>query len=92
MAGSKFIGAFADTVRHWEKSLNGVTECLEVWFQVQQKWQYLESIFIGAEDIRMQLPEEAKKFDAIDKNFRQCMTAVQKDPNVINACTKDNHK
>jgi hypothetical protein len=27
-------------------------------------------IFIGAEDIRMQLPEEAKKFDLIDKTFK----------------------
>lgn len=34
---------------------------------------YLESIFVGAEDIRLQLPEEAKKFDAIDKTFRQVL-------------------
>lgn len=26
---------------------------------------------MGAEDIRLQLPEEAKKFDAIDKAFKQ---------------------
>ena len=34
---------------------------------------YLESIFIGG-DIRAQLPEEAKKFDNIDKTFKKvCM-------------------
>lgn len=37
---------------------------------VQRKWMYLESIFISG-DIRAQLPEEAKKFDNIDKTFKK---------------------
>ena len=43
---------------------------LQVWMLVQRKWMYLESIFIGG-DIRSQLPEEAKKFDNIDKIFKK---------------------
>lgn len=43
---------------------------LQVWMVVQRKWMYLESIFIGG-DIRAQLPEEAKKFDDIDKTFKK---------------------
>lgn len=58
-------------VRGWERTLNRVNETLDMWYMVQRKWMYLESIFVGAEDIRLQLPEEAKKFDAIDKAFKQ---------------------
>ena len=89
MAGSRFVGQFAERVRAWEKCLNLVAECLEVWFTVQRQWMYLESIFVGAEDIRMQLPEEAKKFDAINKAFKGIMTATNAVPNVVKACTTE---
>ncbi|CAM9109021.1 unnamed protein product [Choristocarpus tenellus] len=90
MAGSRFVGSFADQVRGWERTLNLVNETLDMWYTVQRKWMYLESIFIGAEDIRLQLPEEAKKFDAIDKAFKQIMTQTYQNPNVTEACTADN--
>lgn len=37
---------------------------------VQRRWLYLEGIFVGG-DIRTQLPEEARKFDDIDRMFRK---------------------
>lgn len=37
---------------------------------------YLEGIFIGG-DIRSQLPEEAKKFDQIDKMFKKVCLKFQ---------------
>ena len=42
-----------------EQHIDLVNECIDVWFVVQRKWQYLESIFIGSEDIRKQLPSES---------------------------------
>lgn len=42
----------------------------QVWLQVQRKWIYLEGIF-GGGDISKQLPEQAKFFDKIDKQFKK---------------------
>lgn len=41
---------------------------LDEWNAVQLKWLYLEGVFIGG-DIREQLPEEARKFDKIDRTY-----------------------
>uniref|UniRef100_A0AAV2KWR9 AAA+ ATPase domain-containing protein n=1 Tax=Knipowitschia caucasica TaxID=637954 RepID=A0AAV2KWR9_KNICA len=85
MADSRFVGPFLSTVQQWEKNLSLISETLEVWLLVQRKWMYLESIFTG-EDIRAQLPEEAKKFDNIDKKFKAIMSDAVKDPNIKRCC------
>lgn len=58
------------TVNKWERALAMISEIIEEWLVVQRKWLYLEGIFIGG-DIRTQLPEEARKFDDIDKSYRR---------------------
>jgi dynein heavy chain len=78
MGASRFVTAFLPVVQQWEKILSHVGEVIEVWIVVQRKWMYLESIFIGSGDIRMQLPEEAIKFDKIDQSFRKLMVDTSK--------------
>ena len=36
-----------------------------LWMEVQRTWSYLESIFIGSEDIRKQLPEDSDRRDIV---------------------------
>ncbi len=38
--------------------------------EVQRQWSHLESIFIASEDIRKNLPQDAARFDKIDKDFK----------------------
>lgn len=70
MSSSRFVIPFLPIVQWWEKQLTLIGEVLELWLVVQRKWRYLEGIFIGG-DIRFQLPEEANKFDIIDKQFKK---------------------
>lgn len=89
MSASRFVTAFLPAVQQWEKILSRIGEVAEVWMAVQRKWMYLESIFIGAGDIRMQLPEEAAKFDRIDKTFKKLMAETAKHNLVVEACNAE---
>ncbi|KAJ3039942.1 Dynein heavy chain 10, axonemal [Rhizophlyctis rosea] len=86
MAASRFVAAFLPQVQQWEKVLSLIAEVIDVWMVVQRKWMYLESIFVGSGDIRMQLPEEAARFDRIDKSFKKVMAETAKQNTVMEAC------
>lgn len=68
LSASKYVRAIKDRVSRWEKDLNTIMDTIDQWMIVQRKWMYLESIF-GNDDIKQQLPEEAKKFSKTDVNF-----------------------
>ncbi|XP_067910590.1 dynein axonemal heavy chain 10 isoform X2 [Heterodontus francisci] len=89
MAGSRYVGPFLSTVQEWERNLSLIGEVIAVWLVVQRKWMYLESIFIGG-DIRSQLPEEAKKFDNIDRIFKKIMSETVKEPGINKCCQASN--
>lgn len=42
-----------------------------------------------SEDIRNQLPQEAKRFDTIDKAWLKIMTDTAKNTNVLEACSTE---
>ncbi|KAJ3091388.1 Dynein heavy chain 10, axonemal [Quaeritorhiza haematococci] len=89
IGASRFVAAFLPTVQQWEKVLSHIGEVIEVWMVVQRKWMYLESIFIGSGDIRMQLPDEATRFDRIDKSFKKLMNETAKHALVMEACNAE---
>ena len=72
---SKYIAHFLDEVSGWQKKLSTTDSVMTIWFEIQRAWSHLESIFIGSEDIRNQLPEDSKRFDGIDTDFkvRKCL-------------------
>ncbi|CAH8443146.1 unnamed protein product [Heterobilharzia americana] len=57
----------------------------KMWVVVQQKWMYLEAIFMGG-DIAKQLPQEAKRFETIDKLFRKIMQQTQNSQFIFKCC------
>ncbi|CAK8695850.1 unnamed protein product [Clavelina lepadiformis] len=85
---SKYIAHFLEEVSGWVQKLSTADSVLTMWLEVQRTWSHLESIFIGSEDIRAQLPEDSKRFDGIDKDFKEIMADAVKTPNVVEATNK----
>ncbi|XP_077689901.1 dynein axonemal heavy chain 17 [Eretmochelys imbricata] len=85
---SKYLAHFLQEVSGWQQKLSTADSVISIWFEVQRTWSHLESIFIGSEDIRNQLPEDSKRFDSIDRNFKELMAEAVKTPNVIEATNK----
>ncbi|XP_043489632.1 dynein axonemal heavy chain 10 [Polistes fuscatus] len=91
MAASQFIGPFLNVVQNWETIMHTISEVLELWIQLQRKWLYLEGIFVGG-DIRLQIPDEARKFDDIDKAYIKIMMDTARKLNVHDCCTIQGRK
>ncbi|XP_056673432.1 dynein axonemal heavy chain 9 isoform X2 [Monodelphis domestica] len=85
---SKYIAFFLEEVSDWQKKLSIADAVISIWFEVQRTWSHLESIFIGSEDIRAQLPKDSKHFEDIDTDFKELVCDAQKTPNVVEATNK----
>lgn len=88
MLSSKFVGFFLNDVSKWQNLLSNADQVIGSWMEVQRKWMYLESIFIGSEDIRSQLPDEAKRFESVDKHFKILLNDMMTNLVVIHATNK----
>ncbi|CAM9279490.1 unnamed protein product [Choristocarpus tenellus] len=82
----KFVDFFRDRVMHWQKTLGSVEEVLKLWSNVSRSWASLESIFLASADIRSQLPDDTKRFEGIDSEFKELMKEAINVPNAVDAC------
>ena len=82
----KFADYFRDRVTTWQKNLGTVESVLREWVSVTKAWASLESIFLASADIRAQLPDDTKRFEGIDQEFKELMKAAVETPNVVVSC------
>ncbi|KAF5280421.1 hypothetical protein FQR65_LT03230 [Abscondita terminalis] len=83
MLSSKFIQHFFSEVSEWQQKLSFADQVIGLFFEDQRKWCYLESIFIGSEDIRSQLPEDSRRFEKVDKEFKEILGLLSRTLNII---------
>ncbi|XP_045020774.1 dynein axonemal heavy chain 9 isoform X3 [Bubalus bubalis] len=85
---SKHVAFFLEDVSGWQKKLSTADAVISIWYDVQRTWSHLESIFIGSEDIRAQLPQDSKRFEGINIDFKELAYDARKTPNVVEATNK----
>eukprot|EP00741_Cyanophora_paradoxa_P017811 tig00021017_g17202.t1 len=85
MASNRYVAPFKEEVTKWNTMLSTISEILEQWVIVQNMWVYMEAVFASG-DIAKQLPQEAKRFAQIDKNYMKIMNKAFETRNVIQMC------
>ena len=76
----KYVEFFLSIVENWREKLGRVDVVIQEWMKVEKNRRIFVNIFLASEDIRMQLPEDTKRFEDVDKEFRELMNEVSGSP------------
>jgi dynein heavy chain len=63
MLASRFVKQFEAEVLEWQKHLANVADAFTFLGEIQRTWSYLEPLFIGSEEVKRELPEDARRFE-----------------------------
>ncbi|XP_059176982.1 dynein axonemal heavy chain 1-like [Physella acuta] len=85
MSFSPFKKPFEDRISTWESKLRTTQDVLDEWLNCQRAWLYLEPIF-SSDDINRQLPVESKRYQTMERIWRQIMKTAKENPQVISLC------
>jgi dynein heavy chain len=89
MVASRFVAQFQEQVTTWQAHLSTVAEVLGILTEIQRTWAYLEELFIGSDEVRRELPEDADRFVKIDTAVKNILAGCKKTPVLVKRCNAD---
>lgn len=61
MLASRFVKQFEEDAQRWQLHLANVADGFGLIGEIQRMWSYLEPLFIGSDEVKRELPEDAKR-------------------------------
>jgi dynein heavy chain len=86
MMGSRYLATFETEVTTWQKTLSGIADVVSIMNEIQRTWAYLETLFIGSEEVKKELPEDTERFAGIDADVQTVLKDFFQTKNAAKAC------
>ena len=84
---SPHFKSFEEEINPWTEKLQKIRIIFDIWIDVQRKWVYLEGIFFGSGEIKVQLANDYNRFKGIDNEFTGLMKKVSAKPKMLEVLT-----
>ncbi|CAM9765035.1 unnamed protein product, partial [Hapterophycus canaliculatus] len=88
---SRYLAQFEEVVSGWQTQLSMVSDVFTILQEIQRTWSYLEPLFIGSEEVKKELPEDAKRFEIIDTDVKGLLISLWEKKSVRDGCNTEGY-
>ena len=89
MMASKYLATFETEIRGWQKTLATVADVVTIASECTRTWSYLENLFIYSDEVKKELPEDAKRFAGLHEQIIAILKYGASESNVVKMCNKE---
>ena len=87
MSRNRFKAYFEKEIDKWKSDLNTMNDVNTALSECQKTWTFLESLFIGSDEIKKELPQDTERFVQIDKEVKQVIKKGMEVKNILGFST-----
>eukprot|EP00755_Sulcionema_specki_P032815 Sspe_Gene.20010::Locus_7312_Transcript_1_1_Confidence_1.000_Length_13148::g.20010::m.20010/K10408/DNAH; dynein heavy chain, axonemal len=89
LAENRFVADHLAEIQKWQQTIATIENVLSLFDDVQHTWRYLQSIFIGSDDLREHLPKDTQLFAELDKSLKELLKEAAATPLIVSLCMKE---
>ena len=83
MIRNKYKAFYEDQISKWKVELSEINEVWVALSEAQKTWTFLESLFIGSDEIKKELPNETEEFVKIDQEVKEILKNGNATKNIL---------